>query len=313
MIKNKKVSLIIPVYNEEGCISELMNRLQSILVEKDILSEIILIDDGSRDGTLNILQEYARENENTKLIVFSRNFGNQAAISAGLAYCQGECAIIMDADLQDPPELIPEMIEKWKDGYDVVYAQRVSRKGETILKKITASLFYRLLQKLTPVDIPPDTGDFRLIDRKVINALNNMPEKNRYLRGMVSWSGFKQTGISYVREKRIAGKTKFPLFKMLKFALTGITSFSFIPLQMASLFGFIVSAGAFISGLYVLYLRFFTDKTIQGWTSLMIALLFLGGIQLITLGIIGEYIGRISEEVKQRPPYLISDMVNFHS
>lgn len=232
-------------------------------------------------------------------------------MSAGLSLCTGDCAIIIDADLQDPPELIPDLIAKWQQGYEVVYAQRTARKGESLFKKMTASVFYRLLQKFTQVNIPPDTGDFRLIDRIVIDTLLNMPEKNRFLRGMVSWTGFRQTGISYARDQRFAGKTKYPFFKMLKFALNGITSFSFIPLQLASYFGFIVSAGAFISGVYVLYLRFFTDKTIQGWTSLMIALLFLGGIQLITLGIIGEYIGRISEEVKGRPGYVIRGKVNF--
>ena len=310
MFDKQKISVIIPVFNEEGSISELLNRLQTVLKQQQISSEIILVDDGSTDGTLPILQEFANKNNEVKLIVFSRNFGNQAAVSAGLNYCIGECAIIIDADLQDPPELLPELIAKWQEGYEVVFAQRVARKGESLFKKITASIFYRLLQKLTQVDIPPDTGDFRLIDRKVITTLNEMPEKNRFLRGMVSWAGFRQTGITYVRQERFAGETKFPFFKMLKFALTGITSFSFVPLQLASYFGFMVSAGAFISGLYVLYLKFFTDKTIQGWTSLMIALLFLGGIQLITLGIIGEYIGRMSDEVKQRPAYLIREMVN---
>ena len=312
MFDKQKISVIIPVFNEEGSISELLNRLQTVLKQQQISSEIILVDDGSTDGTLPILQEFANKNNEVKLIVFSRNFGNQAAVSAGLNYCIGDCAIIIDADLQDPPELLPEIIAKWQEGYEVVFAQRVARKGESLFKKMTASIFYRLLQKLTQVDIPPDTGDFRLIDRKVITTLNEMPEKNRFLRGMVSWAGFRQTGITYVRQERFAGETKFPFFKMLKFALTGITSFSFVPLQLASYFGFIVSAGAFISGLYVLYLKFFTDKTIQGWTSLMIALLFLGGIQLITLGIVGEYIGRMSDEVKQRPAYVIRDTVNFN-
>jgi len=312
MFDKQKISVIIPVFNEEGSISELLNRLQTVLKQQQISSEIILIDDGSTDGTLPILQEFANKNNEVKLIVFSRNFGNQAAVSAGLNYCIGDCAIIIDADLQDPPELLPELIAKWQEGYEVVFAQRVARKGESQFKKMTASIFYRLLQKLTQVDIPPDTGDFRLIDRKVITTLNEMPEKNRFLRGMVSWAGFRQTGITYVRQERFAGETKFPFFKMLKFALTGITSFSFIPLQLASYFGFLVSAGAFISGFYVIYLKFFTDKTIQGWTSLMIALLFLGGIQLITLGIVGEYIGRMSDEVKQRPAYVIRETVNFN-
>jgi dolichol-phosphate mannosyltransferase len=311
MLDTKKISVIIPVFNEEGSISELLNRLHTVLKQLKFSSEIIMVDDGSTDGTLPILQEFANRKNEIKLIVFSRNFGNQAAVSAGLDYSTGDCAIIMDADLQDPPELLPDLIAKWQEGFEVVFAQRIARKGESLFKRMTASIFYRLLQKLTQVDIPPDTGDFRLIDRKVITALNEMPEKNRFMRGMISWTGFRQTGITYVRDERFAGETKFPFFKMLKFALTGITSFSFVPLQLASYFGFIVSAGAFISGLYVLYLKFFTDQTIQGWTSLMIALLFLGGIQLITLGIIGEYIGRMSEEVKQRPEYLIRETVNF--
>jgi len=307
-----EISVIIPVLNEEQNITVLADRLTEVL-NKKFSYEIIFIDDGSSDGTIEKLKILTYKNKDVKVIEFSRNFGNQAAVSAGLNYCTGECAVIIDGDLQDPPELIPEMVNKWREGYDVVYAQRIFRKGESYFKRITASIFYRLLQRLTNVKIPKDTGDFRLIDRKVVHALKQMPERNRFLRGMVAWAGYRQTGIEYVRDKRFSGKTKYPLFKMLRFAVTGITSFSYLPLQLASYFGFFVSGISFISGIYVLYLKFFTDKTIQGWTSLMIALLFLGGIQLITLGIIGEYIGRMSEEVKQRPAYLIRNKYNIDS
>jgi len=305
-----KISVIIPVFNEEANIPELLQRLKAVFSENFKTTEIIFVDDGSTDGTANLLHSYAESQKWLRVIELSRNFGNQAAVSAGLDHCHGDCAVIIDGDLQDPPELIPKMISKWQEGFDVVYAQRMKREGESFFKRISAALFYRILQKMAHVDIPRDTGDFRLIDRRVINALQQMPERNRFLRGMVSWAGFRQTGVSYSRDKRFAGETKYPFFKMLKFALTGITSFSFLPLQLASYFGFLVSIFSFIAAIYVLYLKYFTDRTIQGWTSMMIALLFLGGIQLITLGIIGEYIGRMSEEVKQRPAYLIRTKTN---
>ena len=305
-----KISVIIPVLNEETNIAELLQRFEAVFSNNIKDTEVIFVDDGSMDDTAGILKARAVSSKWLRLIELSRNFGNQAAVSAGLDHCTGDCAVIIDGDLQDPPELIPAMIEKWQNGYDVVYAQRQKRKGETFFKRVSAAFFYRLLQKMTNVDIPEDTGDFRLIDRKVIDALGQMPERNRFLRGMVSWAGFRQTSVPYVRDERFSGETKYPFFKMLKFALTGITSFSFLPLQLASYFGFLVSGISFIAAIYVLYLKYFTDRTIQGWTSMMIALLFLGGIQLITLGIIGEYIGRMSDEVKQRPAYLIRKKTN---
>jgi glycosyltransferase involved in cell wall biosynthesis len=304
------VSIVIPVFNEEGNITHLYERLKKITVSRSEDFEFIFINDGSSDSSIRLLTEIARHDNHAKVIDFSRNFGHQLAVTAGLDFCRGGCAVIIDADLQDPPELIEQMLEKWYEGYDVVYAQRKSRKGESVFKRISASVFYRLLHRLTDVDIPLDTGDFRLISRKVIEALKNMPERHRFLRGMISWSGFRQTGLEYVREERYSGKTKYPLLKMFRFALTGITSFSFVPLQIASYFGFTVSALSFLYAVYVIYLRIFTNETIQGWTSLMIAVLFLGGIQLITLGIIGEYIGRISDEVKQRPAYIIRNKIN---
>jgi glycosyltransferase involved in cell wall biosynthesis len=310
MSKNS-VSIIIPVYNEEENISHLYERLKKVtdLIESDF--EFIFINDGSVDESFRLLNNLADKDDSVKVIDFSRNFGHQLAVTAGLDFCKGDCAVIIDADLQDPPELIESMIEKWHEGYDVVYAQRIRRKGESLFKRFSASLFYRVLHQLTDFDIPLDTGDFRLINRNVIDTLKNMPERHRFLRGMISWSGFQQTALEYVREERYSGKTKYPFLKMFRFALTGITSFSFVPLQIASYFGFIVSGLSFLYALYILYLRIFTDATIQGWTSLMIAVLFLGGIQLITLGIIGEYIGRISDEVKERPVYVIQNKINF--
>lgn len=304
------VSVIVPVHNEEGNLNHLFNRLQKVTAAIDLEKEYLFVNDGSSDRSQELLNQLAAKNNFVKIISLSRNFGHQTAVSAGIDLCTGDCAIIIDADLQDPPELIPELIAKWQDGFDVVYAQRTERKGESVFKRMTASMFYRILNRLTDVTIPLDTGDFRLIDKKVIHVLKGMPERHRFLRGMISWSGFQQTHLEYVRDERYSGKTKYPLIKMLRFALTGITSFSFVPLQIASYFGFVVSILSFLYALYVIYLKIYTEATIQGWTSLMIAVLFLGGIQLITLGIIGEYIGRISDEVKQRPPYIIEKTQN---
>ena len=306
----KLVSIVIPVFNEEGNLPVLYERLSAVLKMPAMDYELLFVNDGSRDQSLALLKSYADLDSHIKIIDLSRNFGHQLAVTAGLDHCQGDCAVIIDADLQDPPELITELIAKWNSGYQVVYARRIKRKGEHFLKVFTARIFYRLLKKLANIEIPLDTGDFRLIDRKVINNLKAMPERNRFIRGMVSWIGLRQTSVQYVREERLSGETKYPLFKMIRFALTGLTSFSLVPLQLASLFGFLVSAISFLAGLYTIYLKIFTVQTIPGWTSLMIALLFLGGIQLITLGIIGEYIGRISEEVKQRPAYIVQDKIN---
>jgi dolichol-phosphate mannosyltransferase len=304
------VSIIIPVFNEEGNVPVLYERLSVVFNKIGHNYEMLFVNDGSTDRSMPLLRALVKQDSQVKIIDFSRNFGHQQAVTAGLDHCQGDCAVIIDADLQDPPELIIELVKKWESGYQVIYAQRLKRKGEHFLKVATSKIFYRILKRLANVDIPLDTGDFRLIDRKVIDNLKAMPERNRFIRGMVSWIGFRQTSVSYVREERLSGKTKYPLFKMIKFALTGLTSFSLVPLQLASYFGFLVSGVSFLIGLYTLYLKFFTTQTIPGWTSLMIVLLFLGGIQLITLGIIGEYIGRISDEVKQRPTYIIKDKIN---
>jgi dolichol-phosphate mannosyltransferase len=301
------------VYNEVDNIPEMNRRLSKVFSESlsDYHYELVYIDDGSGDGSAEILNKLAGSDTNIKVISFSRNFGHQQAITAGCDLCTGDCAVLIDCDLQDPPEVIEELVDKWKSGFEVVYATRKEREGESFFKLITANLFYKLLNKITNIKIPVNTGDFRLIDRKVLDTLKMMPERNRFMRGMVAWIGFRQTSVLYSREKRFAGKTKYSLSKMIKFAFTGITSFSIAPLQLAIYSGFIVSGISLAAILYVIYLKFFTDKTILGWTSLILTVLFMGGIQLITIGIIGEYIGRISDEVKKRPVYIIKEKKNF--
>lgn len=306
-----KLSVIIPIYNEEKNIEELSRRLYAVLKQISGDFEIIYVNDGSRDKSLLLLKALSEKDERIKIISFSRNFGHQAAITAGLDNCSGDCAVIMDGDLQDPPELIPELIEKWKEDYQVVYAQRESREKEPKLKLLTAFVFYRLIKKITKIEIPVDVGDFRLIDRRVVEVLKDMPEGQRFIRGMVAWSGFKQIGVKYNRDERQAGTPKYTYRKSLELALTGITSFSFVPLRVAAYLGFIISGLSFLYAFYVLYLKFIRGATVQGWASLMIAVLFLGGLQLITLGIIGEYIGRVGEELKQRPTYVVKEKINF--
>lgn len=305
-------SIVVPLFNEELVIDESYKRLKQVMDSVGNPYEIILVNDGSKDGTAQMARNICQSDPNVKLLNFSRNFGHQIAITAGMDYASGDAVVVIDADLQDPPEVIPQMIAKWKEGYEVVYGQRTERKGETYFKKLSASLFYRVLRRLTDVDIPMDTGDFRLIDRKVLNALKTLPEKNRYVRGMVSWVGFRQIGLPYVREERFAGETKYPFKKMLKFAANGITSFSYKPLKLATYIGCFVSLLSFGYLFYVLYQRLFIpDSTIPGWASLTIISLFFNGVVLILLGIMGEYIGRIYDEAKARPLYIISDNEGF--
>lgn len=306
-------SIVIPIYNEETNLNELAGRLlktiHSELSEWQV--EVLLINDGSFDSSFSIMKELAEKNSMFKLINLSRNFGHQLAISAGMDLAVGDVCIVMDGDLQDPPETIPELIKKWKKGYEIVYAVRNKRDGESWFKLLTAKAFYRILKRITNVEIPVDTGDFRLIDRKVLEVIKKMPEKHRFIRGMVAWSGFKSCPVYYHREKRFAGTTKFTLGKMVQFSLNGITSFSTYPLKLASTFGLFVSLVGFLYLIYVIYLALFTNKTVEGWASMMVVVLFLGGVQLLSLGIIGEYVGRINEEVKKRPNYIISEKVNF--
>jgi dolichol-phosphate mannosyltransferase len=270
--------------------------------------ELLFINDGSKDTTVQKLIKIREHDKTVKLIDFSRNFGHQIAISAGMDFASGDAVVIIDADLQDPPELILEMITKWKEGYDVVYAKRIERKGETYFKKKTASLFYRTLRALTDIDIPIDTGDFRLMDRKVCNEMKTIQEKNRFVRGLVSWVGFKQTAVEYERDERFAGETKYPLKKMLKLSLDGITTFSYKPLKLANYLGISLSMLGFIYMLVVFYQKLFTNTTINGWSSIIIIQLLFSGIVLIMLGVIGEYIGRIYDEAKNRPLYIVREV-----
>lgn len=306
-----KLSIIIPIYNEEKNIEELSRRLYAVLKRVSEDFEIIYVNDGSTDKSLSLLKSLAQRDKRIKIISFSRNFGHQVAITAGLDNCRGDCAVIIDGDLQDPPELIPKLINKWQEDYQVVYAKRESRQGEPYLKLITAFVFYRVIKKIAKIDMPVDVGDFRLIDRQVIEALKKMPERQRFIRGMVAWTGFNQTGVKFKRDERGAGKTKYSYSKSIELALAGITSFSFIPLRLATYLGLIVSGLSFLYGIYVLYLKFIRGMTVQGWASIMVTVLFLGGVQLITLGIIGEYIGRLGEESKQRPTYVVKEKINF--
>jgi len=304
-----KYSIVAPVCNEEETIKEFYKRLTSIMDSLHDNYEIILVNDGSTDKSLEIMKELQSQDKRIKIINFSRNFGHQIAITAGTDYSSGDAVIIIDSDLQDPPEVIPRFIEKWEEGIEIVYGVRESAEGISIFKKLTSKIFYRTLQKIIDIKIPLDTGDFRLIDRKVVNSLKEIRERSRFVRGLTSWVGFKQEGILFKREKRFAGHTKYSLRKMLKLAIDATFSFSNFPLKIAGYFGFIIAGLSFLYLIYVIILKLFTNTLIQGWTSLIAAILFLGGIQLICLGIIGEYIGRIGEEVKHRPLYIIKEII----
>ena len=303
-------SVIIPAYNEQEVIEESYKRLTAVMSQINEPYELLFIDDGSRDNTASILARICESDPNVKLLRFSRNFGHMPAITAGMDYAGGSAILVIDADLQDPPELFPKMIEKWREGYDVVYGKRSERKGETAFKKMSAGLYYRFLRRMTDVDLPVDTGEFRLIDRKVCDAIKRIKEKNRYIRGLVSWVGFRQTAVEYVREKRFAGETKYPFTKMIKFAMDGITSFSYKPLKLAAHLGFTISALSFFYLIIVLYQRLFTQTTTTGWASMVAVVLFSQGIVLMVLGLMGEYIGRIFEEIKDRPIYIIKEILN---
>lgn len=302
-----ELSIIVPIYNEEKIIKELHNRLSNAVKKITNNYEIIYVNDGSKDNSLIQLEYLTQNCEKTYYINFSRNFGHQIAVSAGLDFCKGDAVVIIDGDLQDPPELIPELYKKHKEGFEVVYAKRESREGETFFKKITAKLFYITLQKLTSIDIPLDTGDFRLIDKKIVECLKKMPEKNKFLRGQISWIGFNQTAVYFKRDPRKFGKSGYPLSKMLSFALDGITSFSNKPLSFVTNTGFILSIFSFLIILYAIFSHFFLKRTITGWTSLIISSMFIGGVQLISIGIIGEYISRINNNVLNRPLYIIKN------
>lgn len=304
-------SVIVPMYNEEDVIAETYSRLTRVMENFGESYEIIFINDGSKDRTREMLLEICKADTRVKLIDFARNFGHQVAITAGMDYAAGQCMVIIDGDLQDPPELIPDMVRLWREGNDVVYGKRISRQGETFFKKMTAKVFYRLLNKLTDVDIPVDTGDFRLIDRRVCEALKQLPERSRYVRGLMSWVGFKQVAIEFERNERFAGQTKYPFKKMLKLAMDGIMSFSYKPLKISSYLGTILSFFSFLYFIFVLLQKIFFPHTTQsGWASLIAVSLLFNGIILLMLGIIGEYIGRIYDEARGRPLYIISELKN---
>lgn len=304
-------SVIVPMFNEEEVILHTYNRLKRVMDVSGEEYELIFVNDGSKDRTAEIVEKICIQDDRVRLIQFSRNFGHQIAISAGMDYAAGQSIVIIDADLQDPPEVILEMLDKWREGYEVVYGTRTKRKGESFFKKTTALLFYRLLGKLTQVDIPLDTGDFRLIDRKVCDVLKGLKEKNRFVRGLVGWAGFRQTRVEYVREERFAGITKYPLRKMLRFAADGITSFSHKPLKIASYIGFILSFTSFIYLFVVLLQKWLELGTVPGWASIVAINLFFNGIVLMLLGVMGEYIGRIYDETKDRPLYIVREKMGF--
>ena len=308
MIKtNIELSIVLPVYNEENNIDLLYTRIISSVEQLKCNYEIIFVNDGSIDKSLEKIVNLSKNNQHVKYIDFSRNFGHQIAIYAGMENSKGNYVVIMDSDLQDPPEEIINLYNKVKQGFDVVHARRKQRKGETIFKKLTAKIYYRLLRKITKYNIPVDVGDFRIISKKVINILKKMPEQEKYLRGQIAWVGFKQTFIEYDRDQRAEGKTKYSTSKMTKLALDGITSFSDFPLRFATYLGFFVSIISFVLMLWVLYKRLIVKEYVQGWTSIILSVLFMGGITLITIGIIGEYISRMGNNVRKRPLYIINE------
>jgi len=301
------ISIIAPVYNEAAILPELYKRVKAALEPLQDSWELIVIDDGSEDGSRELIRKLAREDSKVKPVIFARNFGHQIAVTAGLDYSRGEAVVIIDSDLQDPPEVIPELVEKWREGYEVVYAYRTEREGESWFKLTTAKLFYRIIYKITDVDIPMDTGDFRLLDRKVVDVINQMRERHRFLRGMSVWVGFRQTGVPYKRAARYAGETKYPFKKMVKFASDAITSFSYFPLQVATYLGFISAGLSILAIPFVIALRLAGEQAFLGQATTLIAVLFLGGVQLISLGILGEYIGRLYDEAKGRPLYIVKE------
>lgn len=306
------LSIVVPCYNEDAVLPEFHRRAVAVLEQcADLSFELIYTDDGSHDQTPNLLRQLQASDSRVRVVTLSRNFGHQIALSAGLGHASGEAVVIIDADLQDPPEVFPEMIARWRDGYQVVYGLRNRRTGETAFKIWTAKAFYRLINKLSAIDIPLDVGDFRLLDRKVVEVLLAMPERDRFVRGMISWIGFKQVAVIYDRAPRVSGESKYPLMKMLRFAVDSVISFSFLPLRLAIWVGFGAIAASFAGIVYALAIRLYTTTWVRGWASIFTAVLFLGGVQLITLGIVGEYVGRIYAEVKLRPLYVVSERLGF--
>jgi dolichol-phosphate mannosyltransferase len=300
-------SIVVPVFNERESLPELYRRVKETMESTGEVWELIFVDDGSQDGSTEIIRNLGKQDQHVRSIIFARNFGHQIAITAGLDYSQGRAVVVMDSDLQDPPEVVLDLIAKWREGYQVAYAVRAEREGETWFKKTTASLFYRIIYRITDVKIPLDTGDFRLMDRQVVEVLKKMRERHRFPRGMVAWVGFRQAPVPYRRAARFAGTTKYPFKKMFKLALDAVTSFSYFPLQVASYVGFTAAGVSIIAIPVVIVMRLFGHQAFLGQASTLLAVLFLGGVQLICVGVLGEYIGRIYDEVKGRPLYIVSE------
>jgi glycosyltransferase involved in cell wall biosynthesis len=299
------LSVVAPVYNEESVLPEFHRRTIAVLEAIGETAEIVYVNDGSRDGTLALLHALAEDDPRVSLLNLSRNFGKEIALSAGLDYSRGEAVVVIDADLQDPPELIPTLIERWREGYDVVYATRVARDGETFAKKLTAKYFYRVIRALSPVEIPTDTGDFRLLSRRAVDALGRLRERHRFMKGLFAWIGYPQASVPYQRDPRFAGETKWSYWKLWNLAIEGITSFTTGPLKVASYVGLITATIAFLYAIWIIYKTLAWGEPVTGYPSLMVVILFLGGVQLTTLGIIGEYLGRMFNETKRRPLYLV--------
>ncbi len=306
-IPNLTFSVVAPIYNERENIPELYRRVRLTMEGMGETWELILVDDGSTDGSTQAIRALALQDEHVRRVLFARNFGHQIAVTAGLDYSRGEATIIIDADLQDPPEVIPELASRWREGFEVVYAVRAEREGESWFKRLTAALFYRIIYRITDVKIPLDTGDFRLLDRKVVEALGRMRERHRFLRGMSAWVGFRQIGVPYKRAARQAGETKYPFRKMFRLALNAVTAFSYFPLQLATYFGFISAGISILAIPVVIVMRLAGSPAFTGQATTLIAVLFLGGVQLISLGILGEYIGRLYDEAKDRPLYVLRE------
>jgi len=304
------LSLVLPIYNEEEVIPELHKRLGEFLTQLALPAEVVFVNDGSRDKSMELLRGIAAEDPRYRVVSFARNFGHQRAITAGVDFARGKAVVVMDADLQDPPEVVLEMVAKWRQGFDVVYARRRKRAGETWFKRVTARVFYRVFAAMIPIQVPLDTGDFRLMSRRVVLVLRELRETHRFVRGMVAWVGFKQTEVLYDRPGRFAGETKYPLRKMVSFAIDGITSFSVLPLRFATYMGMLMILASVGVIIWALVAKFVLHQFVQGWTGMMIVIAVFASVQLLMIGILGEYIGRIYEEVKRRPLYIVGDTVN---
>ena len=307
------LSIVVPIYNEEESLLEMHRRLSDVLGGLGVTYEMLLVNDGSDDRSAELIGDLVAQDPTVRGIHFSRNFGHQAALAAGLQHCAGRVVVVIDADLQDPPELIGEMLERWRDGYEVVYAQRVARRRESLAKRATAYAFYRILRRITPVEIPSDTGDFCLMDRRIVELLNAMPERNRYVRGLRAWVGFRQTSVTFERAPRFAGEAKYTFAKSVGLAINGILSLSKLPLRLATYFGLLVSAASFVLAIWFIVQRLTGQPLIRGWSSTVVIVLFLGGVQLLTIGIIGEYLSRIYDEVKGRPLYVVRSRDGFET